>query len=121
MENKVYDIRVLPVLKKIKNDNGVVSFVDNLTNEETTSISCLPVMLWNFGTDVYFAELPLTYRGSGINEHLFYMYDWLTDEEKEKYFNRTMIVKTTRPEVTKIYNTTEEKKGRSKTRNKKNK
>ena len=114
MEKEVYDIRVLPVLKRIKNDNGVVSYVDNFTDEELASISSQPVMLWNFGTDVYFAELPLTFRGSYINEHLFYMYDWLTDEEKEKYFDKTIIVKATRPEVTKIYNVEEPKKGRRK-------
>ena len=116
MENKIYDIKAVPFLKKIIDENGKVSYIDNFTNEELESISTKPVMLWDFGTDVYFAELPLTFRGGYINEHLFYMYEHLTDDEKVIYADRVINVKTTRPNVTMIYsvNTAKETKKRTK-------
>lgn len=99
--NKIYEIKTLPLEKR--SNEKPYHFYDNLTIEEIRNMSCEPRMLWDFGTKVYFAELPLTYRGKSVNRSLFYIYDELTQEEQEKYEERTVIIKTTRPDVVMIY------------------
>ncbi len=104
MDNKdKYQIKTVPLVVYIKDEKNNYYAKDNLTEEEQKNISCEPRILWDFGKDIYFAELPLTYRGSQIKRNLFYIYDELTTEEQEKYKDKVFIVETTRPNVTTIY------------------
>lgn len=120
MDNKQkYQIKTIPLVVYTKDEKNNYHIKDNLTKEEQKTISCQPRMLWDFGKDIYFAELPLTYRGSQIRRNLFYIYDELTPEEQEKYKDKTLIVETTRPNVTTIYKKKEVIKTKKRTKNKK--
>lgn len=102
-EKQIYEVRVLPLVKEIKREGKTSLILDNLTREESKNMSCEPRMLWDFGDKIYFAEMPLTYRGSSVNDKLFYIYDELTAEEKQKYLERTTIINVTIPKVVGIY------------------
>ena len=102
-EKQIYEVRVLPLVKEIKREGKTSLILDNLTSEESKNMSCEPRMLWDFGDKIYFAEMPLTYRGSSVNDKLFYIYDELTAEEKQKYLERTTIINVTIPKVVGIY------------------
>ena len=73
-EKQMYEVRVLPLVKEVKRKGKTSLLVDNLTSDETKNMSCEPRMLWDFGDKIYFAEMPLTYRGSSVNDKLFYIY-----------------------------------------------
>lgn len=121
-----YKIKTIPLVVCVEDKEKHYHFKDNLSTEEIKNISCEPRMLWDFGSDIYFAELPLTYRGSQVSRNLFYIYDELTEEEQEKYKERIFIVETTRPNVVTIYGKKEvvktkktNKKTKKRTKNKK--
>lgn len=123
MDNKEkYQIKTIPLVICTKDEEQKYHFKDNLSMEEIKNMSCEPRMLWDFGNDIYFAELPLTYRGSQISRNLFYIYEELTKEEQEKYQEKTFIVETTRQSVVSIYGKKEiikPKKSKKRTKNKK--
>lgn len=100
-DKKIYEINTLPIIKRSK--EKPYHFYENITIEEIRNMSCEPRMLWDFGDKVYFAELPLTYRGESVSRSLFYIYDELNQEEQEKYAEKTVTIKTTRPDVVMIY------------------
>ena len=60
-------------------------------------------MLWHIGDQIYLAEKPLTYRGNEIRKKLYYVFDELTSEEQEKYFDRSIIINVTRDYVVTVY------------------
>ena len=96
--NKFYSMRVIPlVIEKEFGDNRNSSiYVDNLLNEEINNMSSEQRMLWHIGDQIYLAEKPLTYRGNEIRKKLYYVFDELTSEEQEKYFDRSIIINVTR-------------------------
>ena len=104
-----YNIRVLPIVKFItveKNGKKYQKEVPNLTMEEQDAMSIKPVMYWEFGDEAWLAERPLGVNISGsILDRLFYVYDDLTEEEKEKYRDRSINMHLTREKVTKVYKT----------------
>lgn len=103
--NKFYSMRVIPlVIEKESGDNRNSSiYVDNLLNEEINNMSSEQRMLWHIGDQVYLAEKPLTYRGNEIRKKLYYVFDELTSEEQEKYFDRSIIINVTRDYVVTVY------------------
>lgn len=103
--NKFYSMRVIPlVIEKESDDNRNSSiYVDNLLNEEINNMSSEQRMLWHIGDQVYLAEKPLTYRGNEIRKKLYYVFDELTSEEQEKYFDRSIIINVTRDYVVTVY------------------
>lgn len=65
-----------------------------------TKVNAEPKMLWHEGEDVYFSELPLSYHGDGnVNDNLFYLYNELSNEEKEMYKGSVEEQYVTVPEV----------------------
>ena len=102
-EKQMYEVRVLPLVKEVKRKGKTSLLVDNLTSDETKNMSCEPRMLWDFGDKIYFAEMPLTYRGSSVNDKLFYIYNELTAADQQKYLERTTIINVTIPKVVGIY------------------
>lgn len=108
-EQKVYDLRILPYVRSeryIKNGKEYRKEIENLSNEEIRSMSCDPRMLWlNEKGICYPAELPLSVRGfgTGIRYFLCYIYDELSEEEKIKYFDRTIIIKSLTENVVQVY------------------
>lgn len=103
--NKFYSMRVIPlVIEKESGDNRNSSiYVDNLLNEEINNMSSEQRMLWHIGDQIYLAEKPLTYRGNEIRKKLYYVFDELTSEEQEKYFDRSVIINVTRNYVVTVY------------------
>lgn len=103
--NKFYSMRVIPlVIEKESDDNRDSSiYVDNLLNEEINNMSSEQRMLWHIGDQIYLAEKPLTYRGNEIRKKLYYVFDELTSEEQEKYFDRSIIINVTRDYVVTVY------------------
>lgn len=103
--NKFYSMRVIPlVIEKESGDSRNSSiYVDNLLNEEINNMSSEQRMLWHIGDQVYLAEKPLTYRGNEIRKKLYYVFDELTSEEQEKYFDRSIIINVTRDYVVTVY------------------
>lgn len=111
-----YQTKIVPftIYKEVEK-NGKIHHepVENITTDESRKISCMPVMLWREnGTDYYYlAELPLkATRGTGIIPYLCYLYDDLTDEEKELFEDRTIEIPLTRKEVTQVYSKKRSKK-----------
>lgn len=107
-EKKVYDVRVIPFVKyvtKIENGKPVEEAIDTFSIQERTNLSIkIPSMLWETKEHVYLAESPLVYNeGTGVKRSLFYMFDKLTKEEQEKYFDRSIIIKMNRPEEVVVY------------------
>ena len=115
-EKQMYEVRVLPLVKEVKRKGKTSLLVDNLTSDETKNMSCEPRMLWDFEDKIYFAEMPLTYRGSSVNDKLFYIYNELTEEEKQKYLERTTIINVTIPKVVGIYDKERTKKVKKRTK-----
>lgn len=109
MEKEIYYTRVLPLIRydvqKDKNGNEHTVAVDNLLREEIVSLSEDKArMLWNNGTDLYVAEQPIIYHeGMSIKFSIVYLYDELSKEDKEKYFDRTVVLPLTREPVVKVY------------------
>lgn len=103
--NKFYSMRVIPlVIEKESGDSRNSSiYVDNLLNEEINNMSSEQRMLWHIGDQIYLAEKPLTYRGNEIRKKLYYVFDELTSEEQEKYFDRSIIINVTRDYVVTVY------------------
>ena len=101
--NKFYSMRVIPlVIEKESGDNRNSSiYVDNLL--EINNMSSEQRMLWHIGDQIYLAEKPLTYRGNEIRKKLYYVFDELTSEEQEKYFDRSIIINVTRDYVVTVY------------------
>lgn len=119
-EKQMYEVRVLPLVKEVKRKGKTSLLVDNLTSDETKNMSCEPRMLWDFGDKIYFAEMPLTYHGSSVNDKLFYIYNELTEEEKQKYLERTTIINVTIPKVVGIYDKERTKKVKKRTKKENN-
>lgn len=103
--NKFYSMRVIPlVIEKESGDSRNSSiYVDNLLNEEINNMSSEQRMLWHIGDQIYLAEKPLTYRGNEIRKKLYYVFDELTSEEQEKYFDRSIIINVTKDHVVTVY------------------
>ena len=108
MEKKYYEVRVIPFVKyekRLINGKIVENAFDTFTIEERTNLSVeVPSMLWMNEGIFYLAESPLVYNmGTGVKWRLFYMFDKLTKEEQEKYFDRSIIIKMDKPEEVKVY------------------
>ena len=108
MENKIYNTRVLPLIKYVESEqNGkkYVDAVDNLSKEELLSLPSEKArMLWDNGSDMYIAERPLSYKqGMSIKFSIVYLFDELSNEEQQKYFDRTIILPLTKEPVIKVY------------------
>ena len=107
--NNIYDIRFLPYVsskKYIKNGKECRNEIENLSSEEIRNMSCEPRMLWLNDKGIYYpAELPLSVRGfgTGVRYFLCYIYKELTEEEKAKYFDRTIIIKSITEDVVQVY------------------
>lgn len=104
-EKKIYDVRVVPfVLCKKNEETGKIIKIDNLSNKEIKNMSCDPRMLWETQENVYVAEMPLTFNGgTGVKWSLYYVFSELTQEEQEKYYDRSIIISMTRPNVVQVY------------------
>ena len=120
---KYYKVKAIPfIFKEIK--DGKVYKKYSLSDKETKEMSCSPRILWDRHDKVYdstyFAELPLMYHEYGtLTESLYFIYDELTDEEKEKYKDLVVEVEVTIPEVKEIYHE-EEKKNKRRSKKKEN-
>lgn len=93
--NEVYNVRVLPLVKKEVDENGKTKVLENLTREEIKNMSCQSRMLQRNNEGTFFMELPLTYHDTRIKWTLFYLYDDLNEEEQIKYNDRTEEIPTT--------------------------
>lgn len=107
-ENKIYYTRVLPLVKyvkTIKNGKEYTECLDNLSSSEIKSLpSTKARMLWDEGDELYLAEQPLFHRGgTGIKFSVVFLYDELTKEEQEKYYDRTILLPLTREFVIQVY------------------
>lgn len=100
MEKKIYDTRVVPLVMT----NEKFEKIDNLSNEEIKNMSCDPRILWQNSDRVYMAEMPLAYKGgTGIKWSLYYVFNELTKEEQAKYFDRSVVIRTTIKDVVQVY------------------
>lgn len=124
-KKRYYIVKAIPFIIKEYKDGKIVSKRYSLTDKETKEMSCDPRILWDRHDNVYdgtfFSELPLMYHEKDkLKDCLYYVYDELTDEEKEKYKDRVVDVLVTIPGVVKVYNNNEEKKNKRRTRKKEN-
>lgn len=107
MEKEIYELRVLPfVVTKEKMEDGKrhVEKKDNLTTDEINNMSCQPRMFWQTAERTYVAEMPLAYKGgTGVKWSLVYVFNELTKEEQEKYFDRSIVIQTTEKNVVQVY------------------
>lgn len=108
MEDKIYEVRVIPFVryeKRIKNGKVIEDAVDTFTREERANLSVqIPSMLWQNKDHIYLAEPPLVFNeGTGVRGTLYYMFDKLTPQEQEKYFNRSIVIRMTRPAEVQVY------------------
>lgn len=109
MENKeIYYTRVLPIVKYVETfENGEFKHVckDNLSQEELKSLSLSSArMLWESNEELYIAEMPLTYnQGTSVKFSIVFLFDELSENDQEKYFDRTIILPLTRKSTVKVY------------------
>ena len=107
MEKKIYDTRVIPYVKKeVRKRKGkeYEVTVHTLNKEERENLSCKPRMLWKNKEQVYVAEMPLVYNeGNGVNGLLYYVFYELTQEEQEKYYDRSTTIPMTKESVVQVY------------------
>lgn len=98
MKNNIYEIRVLPLVE-FETDK------DNLSIEEINNMSCYPRMIVKSHEGIYLTEMPLTYKGNKVKRNLCYVYNELTEEEQNKYIDRTSIIETTKGDIVKLNQT----------------
>lgn len=107
MEEKQYDIRIVPFvmyITKEKNGKKDIDVVDNLSSDEISQMSCEPRMFRRKGDCVYLAEIPLAFKGgTGVKGFLCYVFDELTSEEQERYKDRSILVNTNIETVVQVY------------------
>lgn len=109
MEKDIYYTRVLPLVryekKKTRNGKEHTVVVDNLSREEVLSLPNEKArMLWDNENDLYVAEQPITYHeGMSIKFSVVYLYDELSEEEKIRFFDRTIVLPLTIKPVVKVY------------------
>ena len=107
MEKGIYEVRVLPfvvVEEKMVDGKRYIEKRDNLTTDEIKNMSCDPRMLWQTAERIYVAEMPLAYNGgTGVKWSLLYVFNELTKEEQDKYFDRTIVIHTTEKNVVTVY------------------
>ena len=107
MEEKQYNIRIVPFVKYItkeKSGKKNVDVVDNLSSEEISQMSCEPRMFRRKGDCVYLAEIPLAFKGgTGIKGFLCYVFDELTSEEQDRYMVRSILANTNIETVVQVY------------------
>ena len=109
MEKDIYYTRVLPLVryekKKTSNGKEHTVVVDNLSREEVLSLPNEKArMLWDNENDLYVAEQPITYHeGMSIKFSVVYLYDELSEEEKIRFFDRTIVLPLTIKPVVKVY------------------
>lgn len=105
-EKDTYYMRILPLVnhkEMTQNGKTYIDRVDNLTNSEINTMSCEPRMLWKNNEGFYIAEMPLTHKGTGIKWTLCFVFDELSSDEQERYFDRTEVIPVIKEEVVKIY------------------
>ena len=107
MEKKIYDTRVIPYVRSVTRTRKGKQYqvtVNTLNKEERENISCKPRMLWENKEHVYVAEMPLVYNeGNGVKGLLYYVFNELTPEEQEKYFDRSVTIPMTIDSVVQVY------------------
>ena len=109
MEKNIYYTRVLPLVrcekKKTRDGREHTVVVDNLSREEVLSLPNEKArMLWDNENDLYVAEQPITYHeGMSIKFSVVYLYDELSEEEKIRFFDRTIVLPLTIKPVVKVY------------------
>ena len=96
MEMEIQTIKVVPfVREQIKEKKGrkYVDYEDNLTSTENKNMSCEPKILELVSDGIYdLLDMPLTFKGCGLKLRLCYLFDDLTEEEQEKYNDRSELV-----------------------------
>lgn len=96
MEMEIQTIRVVPFVKeqvKEKKGKKYVCHDDNLTSAEHRNMSCEPKIFELVSDGVYdLLDMPLTFKGCGLKLRLCYLFDDLTEEEQEKYCDRSELV-----------------------------
>lgn len=107
-KKRYYIVKAIPFIIKEYKDGKIVSKRYSLTDKETKEMSCDPRILWDRHDNVYdgtfFSELPLSYHGKDkLKDSLYYIYDEMTDEEKEKYKDLVVEVEVTIPGVVSVY------------------
>lgn len=107
-KKRYYIVKAIPFIIKEYKDGKIVSKRYSLTDKETKEMSCDPRILWDRHDNVYdgtfFSELPLTYHEKDkLKDNLYYIYDEMTDEEKEKYKDLVVEVEVTIPGVVSVY------------------
>lgn len=110
--------------QRIEYENGITLYykkilpIRELSKDEIYYLSSRhnPVMLWREdGTDYfYLAEAPLkSTRGASIRFFICFLYDDLTEAERDEYADLIVDMPLTRNEVTKVYS---DKKAKTKKR-----
>lgn len=97
MENEIVNMRIIPYVRtviKVKNGKERLEKIDNLSSAEISKMSVkIPKIFEKNSDGVYVLdETSLTFRGTGLRMLLAFEYDELTDEEKIKYFDRSIVV-----------------------------
>ena len=98
MEKEILNMRIVPFVKEVKKEKKgkIVSVnVDNLSGEEHKRMSCDSKIFELVGDNLYtVCDTPITFKGTGLRLRLCYVYDELTQEEQEKYFDRSEVIAT---------------------------
>lgn len=125
MEEKMYSIRIVPFVNYISKDNNGMTYEDvedNLSSEDIKNMSCEPRIFRRKGDLVYLAEIPLAFKGgTGVKGFLCYVFDELTQEEQNRYIDRSVLFNTNIETVVQVYGESSKKffgKKRTKKKNK---
>lgn len=97
MEKEVCYTRIVPFVKyetKMKNGKKSEIAIDNLSGDEVKKMSRDPVILEKSEDTYILYETPLRFRGTGLRLRLCYLFDDLTKEEQERFFDRSEVIPT---------------------------
>lgn len=96
MENEIIELRIVPFVRvetKEKKGKSYSTLVNNLSESEIRKMSVdSKIIEMNSDGKYVLEESSIIFKGSGLRTLLCFIYDELTEEEKEKYFSRSIVI-----------------------------
>ena len=96
MEKEFIEMRIVPFVREeqiIKHGRTCTVKVDNLSTDEIKKMSTMPQIFEKNNDGEYVLDKTMIrFKGTGLRMLLCYIYNELTLEEQEKYFDRSIVL-----------------------------
>lgn len=103
MKEEIINMRIIPYVRtetRVKNGKERQVKVDNLSSAEIAKMSIKFPKIFERNSDGTYVldETSVTFKGTGLRMLLAFAFEELTEEEQEKYFDRSIEVPVIRKE-----------------------